>query len=157
MKKLLLIVMGAVLLLSSAACKAEQGESEMKKKSQTDPVAKISVSFINDVETADVWILPQTEENLKTTVWGTATFSKMKTGEKGSSDVSDAGSGKYIIRIIDTDHAYYAVNDIELGNGYSIRFMTDSSKYDAEVIVLDEKGNKTASKENVFEGVLGAR
>ena len=156
MKKLLLIVLGAMLLICSAACKAEQGESDMKNKSQTNSAGKISVSFVNDVDEADVWILPQTKENLKTTLWGTPTLSKLKKGEKEIADIGGE-TEKFIIRIIDTDHAYYAVNDIVLGDGYTVRFKTEESKFDAEIVVLDENGNKTASKENVFEGMLGAR
>ncbi len=128
----------------------------MKIYSQNKSEKKITVSFINDVEQADIWILPQTKENLKTTVWGTPVFSKMKVGENGSAEVSGSVTEKYIIRIIDSDHAYYAVNDIVLGKGYTVRFMTSGSKYDAEIVVLDENGNKSASKENVFGGKLGA-
>lgn len=31
---------------------------------------RIKVNFVNEAEAAGIWILPQTEDNMKTTVWG---------------------------------------------------------------------------------------
>ena len=150
MKKILLII-----CLFLCSCKEEQGESNMNQLNETESKGA-SVTFINDVEEADIWIIPQTEENLNSSVWGTPTFSKMRAGEKETHILSDEGTGKYIVRIIDTDQAYYASNDIVLDNHYTVRFETDGAKYDAQIVVLDEKGNIVSSFENVFEGVFGA-
>ena len=115
---------------------------------------EISVTFVNGVEDADIWILPQTEENLKTSLWGTPTFSKMMRGETETHRVA-GGAEKYIVRIIDSDGAYYAARDFYLRNGYTVRFTTDSDKYDAGIVVLDEKGELTSQTDGVFEGVIG--
>ena len=77
MKKTLFIPIIAILCWLFCSCQPEQGESDMKPKNQT-----ISVTLRNDAEEADIWILPQTAQNLKTTVWGTPTFSKVKAGER---------------------------------------------------------------------------
>ena len=114
----------------------------------------ISVTLQNGVEEADFWVLPQTEKNVKSTVWGTPTASKLKAGER--KEVSVAEGEKYIVRIIDTGHGYYAANDIVLGNGYSIKFKTAETKYEAALAVLDENGNTVSTNEHVFEGALGA-
>lgn len=116
----------------------------------------ISVTFLNNVEEADIWILPQTEENLKTSLWGTPTISKMSVGEQKAVTIGDEGTGKYIIRIIDCDHAFYATSDLALDNSYTIRFETYETKYDAAITVLDKNGAIVSSNENVFEGVFGA-
>ena len=115
----------------------------------------ISVTFINDVEKADIWILPQTKENLKTSLWGTATISKLKPGEKKTISINDFEEGRYIVRIIDDDKAFYSANDIVLKEKYTIRFKTDETKYEAELVTLDQNG-EAVSKTEAFQGVLGA-
>ena len=113
----------------------------------------ISVTFINSVEAADIWILPQTEEILHTSLWGTATFKDLPSGASEVCRVA-AGTEKYIIRIIDKDQAYYAVSNLDLSDGCSVKFTTDTDKYDAGIIVLDEKGEAVSRSDNVFQGVL---
>ena len=115
----------------------------------------ISVTFINDVEKADIWILPQTKKNLKTSLWGTATISKLKPGEKKTISINDFEEGRYIVRIIDDDKAYYSANDIILKENYIIRFKTDETKYEAELVTLDQNG-EAVSKTEAFQGVFGA-
>lgn len=149
MKKPLLILLCLILSLMLFSCKGNGGESEMKNKTKV-----ISVTFINDVEEADIWILPQTEENLKTSLWGTATIPKLKAGEKTTVKLSDSAD-KYIVRIIDVDHAYYSADDITLSDGYSIHFKTDERKHEAVISDIDESGNVISSKE-AFQGVFGA-
>ena len=43
------------------------------------PDSGAAIVFVNGLQQADVWILPETEKNLKTTVWGTATIAKLGT------------------------------------------------------------------------------
>ena len=124
------------------------------KKNTAESGKTISVTFINEVEEADIWILPQTEENLKTSLWGTATISKLKSGERKTVGINGS-SEKYIVRIIDVDHAYYSADDIVLQDNYTIRFQTNESKYEASIVTSDTSGNAVTS-ENVFQGVLGA-
>ena len=149
MKKYRLILCGAVLCLLCCSCQTEQGGSDMKPESTT-----ISATFVNDVEETDVWILPQTEENLKTSLWGTPTFSKTKAGEKRTGSVP-AGE-TYILRMIDSAHAYYAANDLVLEDGCTVHFRTDGTNYDAQIDVTDKNGNTLTAGRSVFEGVFGA-
>jgi len=116
----------------------------------------ISVTFLNNVEEADIWILPQTEDNPNSSLWGTPTVSKMRVGEQKAVTVSDEGTGRYIVRIIDCDRAIYAASDVVLDDGYTIRFEMEETKYDASITVLDQNGNAAFVKESVFEGVFGA-
>ena len=115
---------------------------------------EISVTFVNGVEDADIWILPQTEENLKTSLWGTPTLKNSVKGSTGTCRI-EGGAEKYIVRIIDTDQAYYAANDFALHEGVTVKFSTDTDKYDSTLTVLDEIGNVIMTKDGVFEGVLG--
>lgn len=115
----------------------------------------ISVTFLNNVEEADIWILPQTEDNPNSSLWGTPTVSKMRVGEQKAVTVSDERTGRYIVRIIDCDQAFYAASDVVLDDGYTIRFEMEETKYDASITVLDQNGNAAFVKESVFEGVFG--
>ena len=123
------------------------------KKHDTEPKNTISVTVVNDVEEADIWILPQNERNLKTSLWGTATIRKLIVG--GSSAVSVGVSEKYIVRIIDTDKAYYSASDITLDDGYTVRFQTDETKFEAVIEVLDQS-SEVVSSGKAFRGVFGA-
>ncbi len=116
----------------------------------------VDVTFVNQVETADVWILPQTEENLKTSLWGTATIGALAKGEQEAVRVIEGYDGEpFMLRVIDEDHALYSANDLELQDGYTIVFKSEVSKFDAVVQVLDGDGQVVFTKE-AFTGVLGA-
>ena len=144
-KRRLLILTSVLLCLLFCSCGAVQGEPDMNPDNQSRSQSSISVTFLNNVEEADIWILPQTEDNLKTSLWGTPTVSKMRVGEQKAITISDEGTGRYIVRIIDSDQAFYAAG-----------FETDETKYDAAISVLDQNGDTVFVKENVFEGVFGA-
>lgn len=131
-------------------------ENSDTEKNVAEPGKAASVTFINEVEEADIWILPQTEKILKTTLWGKATIAKLKRGDNKKALLNTTENKKYIIRIIDVDSAYYAADDFVLDDNYVIRFYTNDSKYDSALEVFDEKGNISASKTDAFEGVLGA-
>ena len=115
---------------------------------------EISVTFVNGVEDADIWILPQTDENLGTTLWGTPTLKDSVKDTIGTCRV-EGGAENYIVRIIDKDGAYYAARDFVLQDGRTVRFSTDTDKYNASLAVLDESGSVITKKDGVFEGVLG--
>ena len=97
-------------------------------------------TVINDVKEADIWILPETDKNKNTSVWGKATASKVKTGENREVSLCEPGdNGYYILRMIDSDSFFYSSNGIELKSDYTLRIKeTDSKKIVAET--LDEKG-----------------
>ena len=106
----------------------------------TDSVNNKTVNFVNGVKDADVWILPETEENLKTTLWGTATASGVKTNESCKAPLCDAGDdGLYIIRMIDTDNIFYSANGIALEAGWTVRITGEDLK-SVKVEVTDENG-----------------
>lgn len=133
MKKALIWVMTMLLL---CGCKANR----TPPATDTPPASDQTVTFINGVKDADVWILPETEANRKTTVWGTATASDVKTDESRQAPLCDAGeSGLYLIRMIDTDHMFYSANGVALESGWTVRVAgEDLRSVTAEV--TDENG-----------------
>lgn len=99
-----------------------------------------TITFTNGVTEADVWILPETKENLKTTLWGKATLSKVKTNESRRAPLCEAGDeGKYILRMIDSDGFYYSANGLTLEAGCKLTVKEDATNlFTAEV--TDENG-----------------
>ena len=127
MKKALICFLSMLLL---CGCKANRAA----------PANDKTVTFLNGVTDADVWILPDTEANRKTTVWGTATASGVKTDESRQTPLCDAGDdGLYLIRMIDADHIFYSADGVALESGWTLRVSgTDLRAVTAEV--TDENG-----------------
>jgi len=112
----------------------------------------------NSSAAADIWVLPQTEENLNTTLWGPATI-HLDEGARGDFVIPNAYDGDvFLIRIIDENDAYYAVNDVVLHEGDQIRFARDpeGSRFDSYIEILDWDDNVVSTYSGIFEGVLGA-
>ena len=107
----------------------------------TDPVSGAEISFVNEAEDADVWILPETEENLSTTLWGTATVAKLGANEERRLSLAALGGpGTYIIRAIGTDGMFYAADGILLDAGCTVRLRKHDSLASADIEVLDAGG-----------------
>ena len=143
MKKAVLIFVCLFMLLL-CGCNSEE-QSDMDNKNGT-------VTVINKVKDADIWILPQTEKNLKTTVWGTATVSKLKTDESRQAPLCEPGDdGLCIFRMIDTDSFYYSANGIKLENGDTLEI----KETEAQICALEIRGENGKVK-NTYD-VFSAR
>ncbi|MBO4419646.1 MAG: hypothetical protein J5789_07470 [Oscillospiraceae bacterium] len=117
---------------------------------------RFPVTFENRVQEADIWILPQTSENLKTTLWGTPTVGKLAPGETAEVVLTESYAAEaWLVRIIDTDQALYSANDLKLADGYRIVFRSEGARFDAVIEVLDPEGSVVFSGE-AFSGSLGA-
>ena len=143
MKKAVLVFVCLFMLLL-CGCNSEE-QSDMENKNGT-------VTVINKIKDADIWILPQTEKNLKTTVWGTATVSKLKTDESRQAPLCEPGDdGLYIFRMIDTDSFYYSANGIKLENGDTIEIKRNED----QACALEVRG-ENGKVNNTYE-VFSAR
>ena len=119
-------------------------------------VPTLEISFRNEVETADVWVLPQTEENRKSSLWGSPSAGKLGVGETAELTLSNpAYAEAWLVRIIDVDKAYYAAQDLRLEDGCTVVLRSEGSKFEAVIEVLDPSGAVVSSTE-AFTGVLGA-
>ena len=141
MKKIIAaIALLFVLLLSGC------GDQEPTDTSDLSSGQAIQITLVNEVDAGDVWILPQTEENIKTTLWGTATAAAVATDEQRSVSLTPAGeSGLYIFRMIDADDLYYAANGLSLKDGYTIRIGEGSSPMTAIVEVTRADGTMVST------------
>ena len=110
------------------------------KATGTDNIKNNAITIINEVEDADIWILPKTEENLKTTVWGKATVSEVKINETRKAPLCEAGeNGLYIIRLIDSNKIFYSADDVVLKSGWTVRITGDDLQ-SVKLEVVDESG-----------------
>lgn len=111
--------------------------------------ANIALTVVNHVKTADIWIIPDTDKNRKTTVWGNATISKLDgdTSKKvyipGSVDTHEL----YLIRMIDKDQMFYSVDGVWLKNNQSIGIRENCESMSAFIDVFDEEGTKISEYE----------
>ena len=128
----------------------------VESRNSMESYAEIVITFVNEVEEADIWILPQTDENLKTTLWGTATVGKLGAGETAEVCLTESDDAQaWLIRIIDGNLAYYSALDLKLEDGFQIVFRSENSKFEAVIEVLDQNGTVVSSAQ-AFTGMLGA-
>ena len=133
MKKAIIIGICLTLLLLCSCKTKEEAEPMESQSAQT-------VHFLNGVKDADVWILPETEANLKTTLWGTATAAGVQQGERREVPLCAPGDGgTYLLRMIDTDHYYYSAGGITLQPGWSME-LKGADLHAVTLEVTDENG-----------------
>ena len=142
------------LVLTLFACqKQEETKPEDTETSATGEMMKIR--FVNEVEDTDLWILPQTEKNLKTSLWGTATVAMLKKEDAIEVAIEETSDHLYILRLIDQRGALYSANDFELHDGDTIVFdAIDDDFVRARLTLLDKDGKEVKVVEEVFEGML---
>ena len=141
MKKTLLFFLSFLTLTLLCGCAVKE-QSNMDNK----------ITLINEVKDADVWILPNTKENKKTTVWGKAAAPKVKTGESRETLLPDAGdNGLYIFRMIDTESFFYSADGIKLEQGWIVK-IKEKDTNSAELEVTDKNGSLNTYK--VFKARL---
>ncbi|MBQ1356122.1 MAG: hypothetical protein IIY72_06535, partial [Solobacterium sp.] len=82
-----------------------------------------TITFVNEVTDTDVWILADTEENRKTTVWGTPAVRGLKVNTETEAQLCEpAENGLYLIRMISAGKMYFSADDVVLEDGWTIRF-----------------------------------
>ena len=112
-----------------------------------------NVTVVNGINEADIWILPKTEENLKTTLWGTATAGKMELHEIREVPVAaPSDNGLYIFRMIDTDKMYYSAEDIVIEDGWTLEIKGDINS--SIVIEVTDKDHQLNATYEVFAAKL---
>ena len=128
----------------------------VSSRNSMEYIPSISVTFQNEVEEADVWVLPQTEENRKSSLWGTPSAEKLGPGESVELSLTQAQNAEaWLIRIIDDEKAFYSAQDLKLEDGFALIFKSEGSKFDAVIEVQDQNGTVVYTAE-AFTGVLGA-
>ena len=113
------------------------------------PLAQtLEFTFTSRIEEADIWIIPDTQENRKTTLWGTATIKALAQDDTAAVTIYDLSEdGKYLLRVIDHDSMYYSADAIEIPEGGSIELKELDGPMNAELEVFDADGASVATYE----------
>ena len=128
----------------------------VSSRNSMESIPTVNITVRTEVEEADVWVLPQTEENRKTSLWRTPSAAALGAGETAELTLTDPENAEaWLVRIIDDDKAYYAAQDLKLEDGCTVVFRSEGSKFEAVIEVLDPTGTLVFTAE-AFEGVLGA-
>lgn len=116
-------------------------------------VKDVEITFRNDAVKADVWLIPATEANRKTTLWGTASAAACEVGESRALTLEqDVGAEAFLFRAIDADGMYYSAGDVVLEAGYSVVFKGGGDgSYMIEVLDAD---GRTVGTYAVFAAML---
>ena len=119
MKKLLFIAVCVIVGLLLAACRKTPAKPE-----NPAPADGIGVTLRNEAGEADFWIIPDTEKNRRTTLWGTATAAKVQAGEEREITLG-APEGQFLLRVIDTESWYHSADGVALKEGDTLRLAAD--------------------------------
>lgn len=123
------------------------GCNTTKESETTATVADRTVTLINSVNEASIWVLPDTEANRKTTLWGTATASNLQAGSSCQAGIGKPGdNGLYLFRMIDSDKMYYSSDNILLEDGWMLEIKGDL-KTGIVIEVTDKDGALNATYE----------
>ena len=151
MKKLSLFLTIIFIVMVFFGCKADKQNNEQPvSKKQSGEI----ITVINEIREANIWILPDTQANRKTTLWGAATLPKLELNGTGKVDYAKLGRGEaYLIRIIDSEGIYYSADGVKIGSGYTLRLMNGDEPLSAVLEVTDSEG-KAAGEYSLFAGKL---
>lgn len=161
MKKVWCFSVLLILCFGICACCAEETKAEIKTETKAETKTEIitdntlmetiRITFRNEGQEADVWIIPNTEENRKTTLWGTASVAKSTPGAEYTVNVTKSESDEYLLYMIDTEEMYYESGAITLLNDYKV---TVSQMEENTQLVISDVTGKTVFKKFVFKAAL---
>lgn len=99
----------------------------------------ITISVTNNFTEADIWILPDTQENRKTTLMGQA---QIKSGAEEDTVKLKLSSetDKYLVRMIDTAQMYYSADGVEIENGQSLIIRKGEGNMSAVIEIISSEG-----------------
>lgn len=133
MKKAVVFAICLLILLLLCGC-------EEKEQNTMEPTNAMTVRWISGVPEADVWILPDTAANRKTTVWGAPSAAKVPAGDTAEIALCDPGDGGlYLLRMIDADGYYYAADGLRLEDGGTVQ-ITETDILHYTVTTTDKNG-----------------
>ena len=158
MRKMLVILLTVSVALMLYGCGNKGGEDPKTEK----PVNYLeiaegdgAVTFVNGArEAADVWLIPDTEANRKTSLWGKAMIPDLESdGSARISLTKMGGPGVYLLRMIDTDEMYYEANGVRIEDGYTLR-LKDGEHFGAMVLEVTDASGTVVSEYEVFWAAL---
>ncbi len=111
----------------------------------------ININFQNEVQIANVWIIPNIAENRNTFLWGYATVEKSALDRNYRIPIIKSSNDEYLLYMIDIDEMYYESGPIILYADYKIT--VTKKKFKVKVSILNASGKKIFEKE-IFNAAL---
>lgn len=111
-------------------------------------VPTVTITFENRIGTADVWIMEDTPENRKQSVWGDTTVKACAANEPLEivlEAVSD--DDLYIIRMIDGDGFFYEACGVEITDGQTVVIRSEEDRSGTSVCVSAGEGSPVSEYE----------
>lgn len=141
MRRILPVLLCLVSLVFFCSCNTTKESESMAT------ISDRNITIVNNVYEANIWVLPDTEANRKTTLWGTATAGKVPAGESRQAGIDKPGdNGTYMFRMIDTEHMYYSSENIILEDGWTLEIKGKLND-DLKLEVTDKDGTLKAEYE----------
>ena len=150
----LVVILAAIMIMTGCqiAKKSNQNvdinqQEEIDVSESGEPV---NISVINKIKKANLWVLKDTEENRKVTVWGPATVSDFDVElEQAITVYADTAeqNHRFVINMIDEGEMYYSACEVVLEDGYRMVIREGEEIMSAFVDVYDEKENLIAQYE----------
>ena len=147
MRRILPVLLCLVSLVFFCSCNTTKESESMAT------ISDRNITIVNNVYEANIWVLPNTEANRKTTLWGTATAGKVPAGESRQVGIDKPGdNGTYMFRMIDTEQMYYSSENMILEDGWTLEIKGKLND-DLKIEVTDKDGTLKAEYE-VFAASL---
>ena len=152
MKKKALTALCLLCLLLCCACGAEENPAD---PGPAEPAGEdVFITFRSEITTADIWLLPRTEQNLHSSLWGTATLPQLAGGTEAQVSLTALGGpGVYILRAIDENEIFYEADELELEAGYTLCLSESDDPWTVTLEVTDSACAPVASYD-VFAAAL---
>lgn len=152
-KTCMFFLLGGMVMLLFGCGKNKKNVGPDSQPSNTAETPTIEITVLNQINTADIWVIPDIEKNRKTTVWGTATLSKLDVETGTVAYISESSDGMYLIRMIDENQMFYSADAVQLENNQSIVIREDAESRITIIEVYDAQGTKISEYE-MFAGRL---
>ncbi|MCQ2513027.1 MAG: hypothetical protein MJ092_06580 [Lachnospiraceae bacterium] len=102
----------------------------------------VVITLENQAKTADIWIMEDTPEKRKQSVWGDPTIKACEVNEPREIELEVVSDDNlYIVRMIDEDGLFYEACNVEIEDGQSVVIKLQENHFDASVYVYDGDGS----------------
>lgn len=117
-------------------------------------VPTVSITLDNQIRTADIWIMEDTPEKRKQSLWGDTTIKACGANEPQEIMLKKiSADNKYIVRMIDDKRLYYEVCNVEIIDGQSIVIKSTENELSTFIYVYNDDGN-VANEYEMFVAAL---
>lgn len=102
----------------------------------------VTITLENQVRTADIWIMEDTPEKQKQSLWGDTTIKACETNQPQEVTLEVVSADDlYIIRMIDDNGLFYEASNVKITDGQSVVIKPNEDGSGSLVCVYDEGGN----------------